>query len=453
MTVTTGPPPPASTGLAVAAGAFGSLDSALNVAFPDLVADFDLAVGQLQWVVICFVLVSGGLLLPAGALGDAIGHARLALLGASCSVVALVACAAAPSFGWFLAARVGQGVGTAAVMASAPALAALAAPRRELAAGRFQAAAAVGLAIGPVVGGVLVLAAGWRAVFWFRVPLAVALVLLALLVGHRGAGRPSADRAAADRRGAALVAVTVAAVLGAVSARTAGPVALVAATVMAALAIAAFAAHARSRPDPIVDPGLLRQPIVAAAAVATLVVNGALFAIWLLVPSLLVDRFGLHVVAAGGVLAVSPVATAAAAGRASVVTDRIGPTATMGVGVTLAAGGLAVLAATAATGPAIVGLAVAGVGLGLFSVPAMAVILDAMPEGRQGVAGALSLMMRTLGIVTGVAVQGDLFDRIELGSGFATAYRAVMTGSASTLAMVAAVVVVVAVRSRRPMMA
>ncbi len=69
--------------LAAGAGGFGSLDTALNIAFPDLVDGFGVEVGQLQWVVVSFVLTYGGLLLAAGQLGDRLGHQRMLSIGAA----------------------------------------------------------------------------------------------------------------------------------------------------------------------------------------------------------------------------------------------------------------------------------------------------------------------------------------------------------------------------------
>lgn len=381
----------AATGalLAAAVGAFGSLDTALNIAFPDLVADFDLTVGQLQWVVICFVAASGGLLVPAGALGDRIGHATTVVAGAVVAAVGLVTCALAPSFGWFLGGRVVQGVGTATLMASAPALATLAAPAsgRARAVGVFQSATAVGLASGPIVGGLFVLLMGWRGVFWFRVPLAVALLVLAMRA--RGSGRPVVEP--------------------------------------------------RSQPA----WRAVVTPTVVVASVATFVGNGAMFATWLLVPTLLVDMMGVELLLGGVVLAVSPALTALAAGRAGAVSERLGPAFGAVVGLAVMVAGMVVVA-TAGDGRSIalvvVGLALVGAGLGLFSVPNMAVVMAALPPSAQGVAGGLNLMTRTGGIVAGAAWHARLFDRLEPASGFATAFGVVFAVGAAAIASVAVLV-------------
>ncbi len=393
--------------LAAAAGTFGSLDTALNIAFPDLVADFDLSVGQLQWVVILFVAASGGLLVPAGVLGDRIGHATAVLGGAAISVAAMLACAVAPTFGTFLAARVLQGVGTATIMASAPALATLAstASRRAHAVGVFQSAAAFGLAAGPIIGGVMVLLLGWRGVFWFRVPIAALLMVLAV------AARSSLSSGA--------VAVSPASSLGGGRSTRAQGVQRVLRSV------------------------LTRQVVVA--NLLTFVANGAMFATWLLVPSLLVDERGVSVTIGGFVLAVSPVMTAFGAGRAGWMVDRFGPWSTGVAGLLAMTVGLAATAAAGwgwSTATVVVALALIGLGLGFFSVPNMATVMGALPESDQGVAGAINLMMRTLGIVTGAAWHARVFDRAELDGTFDSAFGVVFAVAAGIMAIAALIAVV-----------
>ena len=402
--------------LAAAAGTFGSLDTALNIAFPDLVADFDLSVGQLQWVVILFVAASGGLLVPAGVLGDRIGHATAVVGGAAISVAAMLACAVAPTFGLFLAARVVQGVGTATIMASAPALATLASTpdRRAHAVGVFQSAAAFGLASGPIIGGVMVLLLGWRGVFWFRVPIAALLMVMALGSRSSLARRTAANDTAANDTGANDTGAND-------TASIAGPPGW--------LRIARLA--------------LRRQVVIA--NLLTFVANGAMFATWLLVPSLLVDERGVSVTVGGLVLAVSPVMTVLGANRAGRLVDRHGAWPT-GVGGLLAMTvGLAAIAAIGLgwpTSTVVVALALIGLGLGVFSVPNMATVMGALPESDQGVAGAINLMMRTLGIVTGAAWHALVFDRAEVGATFEAAFGVVFAVAAGIMAVAVAVALV-----------
>ena len=357
--------------------------------------------------------------MPAGALGDRIGHAKMVVAGAALSVVAMTACALAPGFGFFLGARALQGVGTAAIMSSAPALATLALgpDQRERAIGTFQSASALGLASGPVIGAVMVLALGWRGVFWFRVPLAVLLLILA----RRSAGRASVTPAD-----------------GAVERAADGERAATPGT-----------------PDRGRRLASVVRPDVAVANLLTFVANGAMFSTWLLVPALLVDEMGVAVLLSGVVLAVSPAATALAAAGTPRVVERLGSTPSVVAGLLVMAAGLATVARADGSWslvPIVLALALVGGGLGLFSVPNMATVMAAAGSASQGLAGAVNLMMRTLGIVIGAAWHGRLFDRIEPVSGFGPAFTRVFFVAAGTLLAASALAVAPRLASaiRRP---
>ncbi len=388
-------------------------------------------------MVICFVAASGGLLVPAGALGDRIGHATMVVAGASLSVVAMAACALAPSFGFFLGARVLQGIGTATIMSSAPALATLASgpDKRERAIGTFQSASAVGLASGPVIGGLMVLLLGWRGVFWFRVPLAALLLFLAWRtlgpVGHR---RPAEKADAGDGSDGG----------GGDGGGGGGR-----------------GVDATERPGGQSRLAAVTRPDVVVANLLTFVANGSMFATWLLIPALLVDEMGIAILLGGVVLAVSPATTALVAAVTARVVERIGATPAVVAGLLAMAAGLAV--ATRAEDrwpldggwsvlPVLVSLVLVGGGLGLFSVPNMAAVMAAAGSAHQGLAGAVNLMMRTLGIVVGAAWHSRLFDRLEPTSGFGPAFTRVFLVGAGVLVAAAALAATtqVVLVTRRP---
>ncbi len=432
--------------LAVLAGVFGSLDTALNIAFPDLSAHFDLGVSGLQWVVVCFVLAYGGSLLGAGQLGDRFGPDRVLAVGASSATLALIVCAVAPTFEIFLGGRVVQGVSTALVMASAPALITrnTADDSKGHAIGRFQTSAAVGLAVGPVVGGPLVQAGGWPAVFWFRVPLSLVLLVLSLrMLGHRR----QAEHPPTDVAGGVLFTVVLTAGLLAINGgRTLGwtSPAVLGATVVAGGALWTLPRVARRTPHPLLDPGLLHEGDFMAANMLAITSNGAMFATWLLLPGLLVDQFGWGVLAAGCCLALSPAATAVIAPKAGRRADR-GPSGPLVIGGLAAmAGSLAVLGLAGVMSDSrpvlravgiVVGLVGVGAGLGAFAVPNMKTIMGALPPNQQGVAGGLALLTRTAGIVAAVAASSALFDAIEPSGGYDAAFRTVFIVMAVVLAV------------------
>ena len=172
---------PARTFLVLCLGAVvAPLDATVNVAFPSLTGDFGLAVADIRWIVIAYVLAYSSLALISGRIGDLYGHRPVFRAGLLVVAVAFLACAAAPDYGWLLAARVVQGVGIALLLGSALALAMAAYPetRRTGILARFAAVLAVALAVAPAAGGLLVEWFGWRAVFWARAPLALAALVL-----------------------------------------------------------------------------------------------------------------------------------------------------------------------------------------------------------------------------------------------------------------------------------
>jgi MFS family permease len=157
--------------------AIAPLDFAVNMAFPAMTAAFALATPDIRWVAVCYVITYGSLMLFCGVLGDRLGHLRVFRWGLVLSALALVACAAAPSYGWLLAGRVLQGIGVALTLSCAPALAMglLAAGQRTQALSVYGAMFAAAGVLAPLLGGLSMLHWGWAGVYGFRVP----IVLLA----------------------------------------------------------------------------------------------------------------------------------------------------------------------------------------------------------------------------------------------------------------------------------
>src|SRR5690349_18602503 len=156
------------------------LDTAVNIAFPAITRAFDLSIGDIQWVVISYVLTYASLLLALGRIGDTVGHALVFRIGLVWSTVALLLVGWSPSFGALLLFRFLQGVGAALVLSCGAALviAIYGEERRSRALGIYTMMFSLGLMIGPLLGGALTAAWDWPAVFWFRIPIAVAALLL-----------------------------------------------------------------------------------------------------------------------------------------------------------------------------------------------------------------------------------------------------------------------------------
>jgi len=360
--------------LAAAGALVVSLDSVVNVAFPAMASSFAVPPEAMRWVIICYVGSYAVMSFVGGAAADRLGYARVFTAGLALSAAAFVLGGLAPTLPTMLAARVVQGLGGGLVYGTAPGLGTLGVPppARGRALGFVNAAIGAGFAAGPVLAGTLIEISGWRAIFWARVPCALAVLIWALAV--RAGSRPGVGGVAAPR----LVA--------------AGDV--------------------------------LRAPVVKAGALAFLA-NAGIFAVWLLAPFHLIITRGLSAWAASLLFVLTPLGTAVAALPAGRLADRVGARLPMVVGLAVEAAGLAVMSgATAATPAVVVGAALfaAGFGVGLFQVPNMTAVMAEFPPSQQGAAGGVSFLARTLGIVAGVAVFAQLVAARRVSAGFDRAF-------------------------------
>ena len=392
-----------------------SLDSSVNIAFPAIAAEFSLDVPVMQWIVISYVLTYASLLLGCGRLADVWGHQRVLTWGLVLSAIAFLSCGLAPTFPLFLAARVMQGIGVALVLAAAPALVTLSVPpdARGQALGIFQMSAAIGFALGPLIGGVLVDVFEWRAVYIFRV---LPAILLALGSFHRIAPLPERkDGQSFDMFGSLTLAGSVASFLLAFSrSQVLGWFSPIVVTLLmsAGVSLVAFVAIEKRTPAPVVQLNLFRQPAFIIANLLNVLANCAAFAIWLLVPYYLVNSLSYSAKIGGLLLTATPAATALVAPFAGRLSDRIGTARLSSVGLGFEAIGLwsiSQLSVTSGAVSVIFTLALVGVGLGLFQAPNMSFVMGTIPREQQGVAGSMTQMMRTLGVVLGVTGASLLF--------------------------------------------
>ena len=244
----------------------------VNVALPDISNDLDAGIGELQWVLDAFLVSLAGLLLVGNGLADRFGRRRVFLLGLIGFAVTSVLAAVAGTVGELIAARVLMGVAAACVMPPALSLLAVLFPPelRSKAAGVWAAVAGLGLALGPVLGGLLVDVAGWRWVFLVDVP----FVLLAVPFGRRWlpeSRRPGAPPL--DIPGAALSTLALGGVvftlIEGVDAGWTSPAVLIAAITGVAAGVAFLATELRRR-HPLFDVRVLARRRVAAGALVIL---------------------------------------------------------------------------------------------------------------------------------------------------------------------------------------
>jgi MFS family permease len=405
-----------------AAGAFVvSLDSMMNIAFPAIAAAFAVPADRIRWVVICYVLTYALTAFAGGAAADRLGHTPVFRAGVGLSVAAFVMGGTAPSFGWLLVARIVQGVAGGLVYGTAPALSTAGVPAglRGRRLGFLSGAIALAGALGPLAAGLLVQAFGWRAVYHVRAPLALGVFVgTAAARPFRAAPRPAGPQ---PRDGL----------------RSAPPEPLARARTAAARPMVTLA-------------DVTRAPVLRASALS-FVARASIFAIWLLVPFYLVDARGLGPAVGGVLFMLTPLGTALAAPLAGRLADRVGAAGPAVAGLLVEGLGLGLLAcADGGTSLGLIGLALltAGFGLGFFEVPNMASIMAAFPVGQQGAAGGLAFLARTLGVVAGVSILAEIFATRRTTVGFIGAFTESLLIAALAVA-VAALFAVVGGRGRR----
>ena len=401
------------------------LDNALNIAFPAITTHFGIGFDQLQWLIIGYVLTYGSLMLGVGRLGDIFGHALIFRAGLAVSLLAFLLSSFAPGFGWLLAGRLAQGVGAALIISCGPALLTAPFPEalRPRLIGLYTLCFSLGSVLGPTLGGWLTARFGWEAVFWFRVPIALA----ALLCAPRGSAPGSSAREPFDLRGAVLLTLAIAGLLLAINRLGRGgwliglPLGL-----LGALALAGFLRHSRRTAHPVIALDLFRLPGFAWANAANALTQMAGFAVLLFVPFYLTGVAGLPTGLAGLLLAVSPAGTMLAAGLAGWLLGRGGTRPLTLAGIALTGTGLAGMALWAAgTGWPWLALCLLlhGAGLGLLQVSITDHVTATLPRADRGVAGSLAMMTRTLGVVSAASLFTLGFAAIEAASGFLAAFR------------------------------
>jgi MFS family permease len=390
----------------VCVGAFlGQLDASIvSLVLPTLEETFHSDLSSVQWVAIVYLLVLTGLLTPLGRVADQLGRKALYTLGFLVFVGGSALCGLAPSLGLLIAARALQGIGAALLQANSVAIITAAVPRRMLgrAIGVQGTAQALGLAVGPTVGGLLLAWIGWRCIFLINLPIGLLGALMARITlpqTHAAHGRVAFNRVAALALPLSITALLLALTFFDMA------IALLPA---AALMLVIVLVSERRSDEPLIGgevlgaPGLLLG--ITAGLLSYTVLFGALFAM----PVLFERRFEIGPAHAGLLLTTIPALLAAMALAGGWLSDHVGPRVPTVTGMLVAAAGLAAvwLGADGHMPVVIAGLALLGIGAGLFIPANNATIMGAVPKARLGVGGGLLNMMRGVGTSLGVALVG-----------------------------------------------
>jgi EmrB/QacA subfamily drug resistance transporter len=386
----------------------------VTTALPSIHRDLHASIQGLEWTVNAYTLTFAVLLLTGAALGDRFGRKRTFVVGLGTFLVGSAAAALAPSIGWLIAARAFQGVGGAIVAPLTLTILSAAVPpeRRGAALGIWGAISGVAVGLGPVVGGAVVQNISWQWIFWLNVPIALALIPLAM----RRLEESHGPNGALDLPGLGLASSGLfGLVLGVIRGNQAGwgSAQVVLLGAVGVLLLAGFVAWELRTPHPMLPMRLFRNRTFAAANVSSMLMSFGMFGAIFLLTQFLQTAQGYSPLQAGlRVLpwTAMPLIVAPIAGALS---DRIGGRPLMATGVALQAGSLAWLASVAsATMPysALVGpFVMAGIGMGLFFAPVANVVLGSVAQHEEGQASGANNAIRELGGVFGVAVLASIF--------------------------------------------
>jgi len=427
----------------VCIGAFmGQLDASIvTLALPRLGQELHASLAAVEWVALTYLLVLVATVATVGRLADAVGRKLLYVYGFGVFTAGSLLCGLAPTLAVLIAARVVQAVGAAMLQANSVALIAEAMPPRLLGRGiGVQGTAqALGLALGPAVGGALLALGGWRLIFLVNLPAGViGLVLGWFLLPRSRSRRPVRQ---GDRLGAVLLALAAAGLLLYLSlAGRAGytnPL-LVGALAAGSAAAIAFMRRERRMAEPLIDLSIFRRRALSVGLSSGLVSYLVLFGTLVVVPYYLSAK---HTEAAliGLQLAALPVAIGIAAPLAGRLLSRVGARPLTGGGLLLTGAGLLEIALRHDTKGLLIGLAVAGFGLGTFTPANNATIMSASPTGHTGVVSGVLNMTRGFGTALGVALASAIYIAASGATGAGAPPQAAASGLDVALAMLGSI--------------
>jgi EmrB/QacA subfamily drug resistance transporter len=390
--------------------------SIANVGLPTLARAFDASFQEIQWVVIAYLLASTTVIVSVGRLGDITGRRRLLLAGILLFTLASVLCGIAPTLWLLIAARAAQGFGAAVMMALTVAFVGETVPKAQIGRtmGLLGTTSAIGTALGPSLGGVLISGIGWQAIFLVNVPLGLLTLLLAYRYLPIDRPIPRTARTGFDHVGTLVLALTLAAYALAMTMGRRGHLGPlnVALLLGAACGVAAFVLAEARAASPLIRLAMFRDSGLSASLAMSALVSTVMMATLVVGPFYLSRQLGLAAVSVGLVLSVGPLVAALTGVPAGRMADRFGAQRTTMAGlIGMAAGCFLLSMMPAALGvPGYVGpIALVTVGYALFQTANnTAVMADVRPDQRGVISGLLNLS-RNLGLITGASLMGAVF--------------------------------------------
>ncbi|RON09172.1 MFS transporter [Pseudomonas brassicacearum] len=389
--------------------------SIANVGLPTLAQAFNASFQEVQWIVIAYLLAITTLIVSVGRLGDITGRRRLLLGGIFVFTLASALCGFAPTLWLLIVARALQGLGAAVMMALTMAFVGetVSKARTGSAMGLLGTMSAMGTALGPSLGGVLIAGLGWRALFLITVPLG----LLTFLLAHRylpaDSKTPKTARAGFDPCGTLLLVLTLAAYALAmtIGRGSFGPLNM--ALLLAAVFGAGFFVLVEAKvASPLIRVAMFRDPVLSGSLAMSALVSTVMMATLVVGPFYLAHALGLDAALAGLVLSVGPIFAALTGMPAGRLTDRFGAQRMTLFGLIAVAAGcliLSVIPESFGICGYIAPMIVITIGYALFQTANNTAVMTDIPPDQRGVISGMLNLSRNLGLITGASALGAVF--------------------------------------------
>ncbi|GHO93492.1 MFS transporter [Reticulibacter mediterranei] len=415
----------------VAIGIFmATLDSSIvNISLPIIARNFGVPLsGAVEWVVIAYLVATAAVLLTAGRLADMIGRKVVWTAGMVLFTVGSAFCGFAPSLGLLIAARTVQGVGGALLMSIGPAMLTSAFPAHERgrALGINTITVALGVSIGPVLGGIITASLSWRWIFYVNVPIGLIGLIATLLILKE---RIRLNSGRFDPLGALLIAVCMAGLTSGLSfgQELGWTSPLILAFLLASiLALIVLPFVERRVRNPVIVLSLLRNRVFNSSIISLLLSFLALSVATFLMPFYFEQLRSFSTILSGILLTPIPITLALTAPLSGSLADRIGSRWLTAGGLTIACIGLVLMSQlneNSSLFDMVWRMVLTSVGQGLFQAPNNSALLGSAPPDMQGSASGFMATARVMGQSLSVALAGAIF----VGLGGATAGNALTT--------------------------
>jgi EmrB/QacA subfamily drug resistance transporter len=397
--------------------------SIVNVAFPTLVKELETTFNVIQWVALGYLLTIATLTLGMGRLGDVVGKKKIYTAGFAVFTTASLLCGLAPGVEWLVAFRVIQAVGAVMVLALGTAILVEAFPRHERgkALGWIITAVSFGIITGPILGGILISAWNWRAIFLVNLPVGIVGTWMAIrfVPNSKPAPGQKFDTLGAVLMGLSLFSLSLALTLGQDLGFASIPVLFGFVTALSA-AVAFVMVELRVE-SPMIQLRLFKNPALSVGVATGILTFICLSATFILLPFYLSGVLGFEVLTVGLLLGVGPLMMGIVSPISGALSDRTGvrtPTILGLLIITVIYFAFLTLN-EATTWWSFAALAVPyGIGIGLFQSPINSSIMGSVPTEYMGVAGGLLHLTRLMGQVVGIAVLGSIWAaRVAAASG------------------------------------